>query len=504
MDPWRPQKSSKGNVDNRFHYPQSSRLPRPADSTTSSQGSNQFPPHPSVRVPANVRTAGRQVPPGAGVAPRPIKPVNAPRPQPQPTGRPQNSGQMVQNFKFPQVPPPIPAAIHPQRSREFDPRNKYNMHDSYVSSIYEDSTPSRTTPSSKSPAKPAPVFRDSASVYPETEASDSPQAAYPSSRAIPQSEFLRSALRDPNSAYPSSKTTPHINTTDLDPPRRAREGEISPASSRTTAMNALSAAIAAGFSSTPKAETPRTPPDRTFSPMRMPFQQGSRPHSADERSQEEEDIAPPELIDAPSGKTPMLTPSSAKSAQSTNPLLGLGINKPGMSSKVPLTRRPPKLDIDVVRNMEARGSTTSLTELIRRATKLASNLDRGKTASRLGMLDFGSQERLGKFAPGNRDSTMSDMLSSFPAPAAGGTPRRDTMWPLGEKDRYLDQEGRNSNEKRRCCGMSLPVALVVLIVLVILIAAAVLIPIFLILVPKQHQSTGPDLSWCAQSYPCLN
>ncbi len=258
MEPRRPvQKPSKGNADNRFHYPQSNKLPRPADSANSPYAGNQFPPHPSVRPPANVKTAGKHVLPGVGVAPRPVQPVNAPRPLMQHPARPQNSGQMVQNFKFPQAPLPIPAAVKSQRSREFDTHKKYNMHDSYVSSIYEDSIPSWNTPISKSSAKGPPVVRDSASVYPETEASDSPQAAYPSSRAIPQQEFPPTPLGGSNSAYPSSKTTPHINTTELDPARKPRPGEISPASSRTTAMNALSAAIAAGFSSAPKPETPR-------------------------------------------------------------------------------------------------------------------------------------------------------------------------------------------------------------------------------------------------------
>lgn len=58
-----------------------------------------------------------------------------------------------------------------------------------------------------------------------------------------------------------------------------------------------------------------------------------------------------------------------------------------MSDKIPGTKRPPRLDIDAVRDAESRGSLTSLSDLIRRATKLATNLDRDKTASRLGMLD---------------------------------------------------------------------------------------------------------------------
>lgn len=50
-------------------------------------------------------------------------------------------------------------------------------------------------------------------------------------------------------------------------------------------------------------------------------------------------------------------------------------------------RRPPRLDIDAVRSAEERGSITSLPDLIRRATRLASMIDRGKRpASRFGEL----------------------------------------------------------------------------------------------------------------------
>lgn len=67
---------------------------------------------------------------------------------------------------------------------------------------------------------------------------------------------------------------------------------------------------------------------------------------------------------------------------------------PTMSGKRPDTRRPPKLDMDAVRDAEARGSLTSLPDLIRRATKLASNLDHGRTASRSGVLNNNSSDRL--------------------------------------------------------------------------------------------------------------
>ena len=61
-------------------------------------------------------------------------------------------------------------------------------------------------------------------------------------------------------------------------------------------------------------------------------------------------------------------------------------------------RRPPRLDIDAVRDAEARGSLTSLSDLIRRATKLATMIDRGKRpGSRLNELnDFPSVSDLAR------------------------------------------------------------------------------------------------------------
>ncbi|KAI4124255.1 MAG: hypothetical protein LQ347_005805, partial [Umbilicaria vellea] len=60
---------------------------------------------------------------------------------------------------------------------------------------------------------------------------------------------------------------------------------------------------------------------------------------------------------------------------------------PPMSGKTGL-RRPPPLNLGSAVDPDVRGSLTSLPDLIRRATRLASNLDRGKTASRLGMWDM--------------------------------------------------------------------------------------------------------------------
>ena len=65
------------------------------------------------------------------------------------------------------------------------------------------------------------------------------------------------------------------------------------------------------------------------------------------------------------------------------------VTSPALLAGDKLLKRPPRLNIDAAKSADARASLTSLPELIRRATKLASNLDRGRTASRLGMRDVG-------------------------------------------------------------------------------------------------------------------
>ncbi|KAF1913742.1 hypothetical protein BDU57DRAFT_320898 [Ampelomyces quisqualis] len=155
-------------------------------------------------------------------------------------------------------------------------------------------------------------------------------------------------------------------------------------------------------------------------------------------------------------------------------------------------RRPPRLDMDAVRDAEARGSLTSLPDLIRRATRLAANLDRGKTASRLG-LDFWETG-----APGPKDirqSGLSDMLAAFPRPGHDTPNSRPSRWasPRSES-RAGATESALSNEKpkrrRRCCGMPMWTFITLLIVLLFIIAAAVVIPVVLVVIPNQNNNIG--------------
>ena len=62
---------------------------------------------------------------------------------------------------------------------------------------------------------------------------------------------------------------------------------------------------------------------------------------------------------------------------------------PTLSEMRPGARRPPRLNMNAVRDAEARGSLTSLSDLIKRATRLATNLEHGRTASRNDLLNAG-------------------------------------------------------------------------------------------------------------------
>ncbi|KAL8784531.1 MAG: hypothetical protein Q9213_003879 [Squamulea squamosa] len=176
-------------------------------------------------------------------------------------------------------------------------------------------------------------------------------------------------------------------------------------------------------------------------------------------------------------------------------------------------RRPPRLKLDAVKESEPRGSATSLPELIRRATRLASNLDRGRTASRIGMLEMLEKE---KSRHPSRSGSISDILAAFPSPSLG-TPtgdRRSPRFPSplarsGLHHNYTatpDQsEYGKRSQGRRCCGLPIWAFVLLCIILLLLIAAAVIIPITLIVIPRQNSDSGSStVDRCKKSYPCAN
>ncbi|PGH09546.1 hypothetical protein GX51_00652 [Blastomyces parvus] len=169
-------------------------------------------------------------------------------------------------------------------------------------------------------------------------------------------------------------------------------------------------------------------------------------------------------------------------------------------------RRPPQIDIDAVRRAESRGSLTSLPELIRRATKVASNLDRGKTASRLGLSDFlnASDDHRRR-----NSGSISDILASFPPPAVvnpGGSDRWPGPFAMNEPRSHPDAEKGPEKSVRRCCGFPLWAVILTCIILLALIAVAVMVPVALIVLPRSPQSVSapPALENCQETHPCLN
>lgn len=184
------------------------------------------------------------------------------------------------------------------------------------------------------------------------------------------------------------------------------------------------------------------------------------------------------------------------------------------------TRRPPRLNVDAVREAEARGSLTSLPDLIRRATRLASNLDRGKTASRLGMDWFTDEDKKRESAMSNnrRSGSLSDILASFPPPMVGTpTSRPLSRWPSGDalgqhsgmNSRQTNRESEKPGQKRgrRCCGMPLWLFIILMTLLALLIIAAVVVPvILLVVVPnnQKHNNSNNALATCQNTLTCQN
>jgi len=188
----------------------------------------------------------------------------------------------------------------------------------------------------------------------------------------------------------------------------------------------------------------------------------------------------------------------------------------GMSAARAGKRKPPRLDVDKIKEEEKRGSLSSLSDLIKRATKVASNLDRGRTASRLGMeawlgpgngngKGLGNSNSSGEAEKYRRSAgSLSDILASFPPPApgvptpTGGRENRSLAnWSSRRSSAPLpsDSDGASqirSRKQRRCCGIPLWLFITLLLLLVALVAAAAVIPVVLIVIPNQKNDSAPS------------
>jgi hypothetical protein len=160
---------------------------------------------------------------------------------------------------------------------------------------------------------------------------------------------------------------------------------------------------------------------------------------------------------------------------------------------------PPRINVATIKEAENRASLTSLPDLIRRATKLAANLDRGKTASRLGT------EWLVYSNRGNLSDLEKDSMGSRPRLLSpddfGSNPRLRSDDRLGNP-MYSPRKRGGGSSGRRMCGMSRNSFIGVMILLILLICAAIIIPVALIVIP--HGTGNSANSTCAKRLPCEN
>ena len=110
---------------------------------------------------------------------------------------------------------------------------------------------------------------------------------------------------------------------------------------------------------------------------------------------------------------------------------------------------------------------------------------------------------------GHNPSSLSDILASFPNPSVS-TPDRRSSWPVffgrsnlcNVESLPSHDDGPENQEKppRRCCGMPRRWFILLCILLFIIVVLAVLLPVFLVAVPREKASSNS----CANTTPCRN
>ncbi|KND89857.1 hypothetical protein TOPH_05422 [Tolypocladium ophioglossoides CBS 100239] len=222
--------------------------------------------------------------------------------------------------------------------------------------------------------------------------------------------------------------------------------------------------------------------------------------------------------------------AAASSSDLAEQRAATGSPSPRPPNRLSIIRRPPKLDIDAVRAAEARGSLTSLPDLIRRATRLASMIEKGKRpGSRMDDLGpflnekNGAKDGEGSLSADDRHhSGLSDMLAAFPPPVQ--TPRgnrhsraswlRPSSWPAvadqaqhgHSRSSSTQSNGGAKKQGRRCCGLPLWAFVLVVIVLLCIIVAAIVVPLEFFVFKNLGKKDAPDQSLedCQKSLACLN
>ncbi|OBR08724.1 hypothetical protein CH63R_07489 [Colletotrichum higginsianum IMI 349063] len=300
-------------------------------------------------------------------------------------------------------------------------------------------------------------------------------------------------------------------------------------------------------------ELQEPPPRPSPSPMQLPvspFESGTAYYEGSSSSGTVPTVAA-------TANTPSLTPDAMlgafAAASATDPADMRKVTpSPRPYDRLSAIRRPPKLglDMDSVRAMESRGSMTSLPDLIKRATRLAALIDRGRRpGSRFEIGDGtwpdekafgreGDQQVSGMSSAEKHQSGLSDMLAAFPPPAAttpnppnrGSWFRRASTasWPLAPGSRgstpqpvtramaargsplailESNDEQSSTRPRRRCCGLPLWAFIVIVIIVLGIVAAAIVVPLEFLVFRRNRTSTPtaePALNQCQNQLRCEN
>ncbi|PKS09182.1 hypothetical protein jhhlp_003796 [Lomentospora prolificans] len=266
-----------------------------------------------------------------------------------------------------------------------------------------------------------------------------------------------------------------------------------------------------------------TPPRPGPAPIQDPFADGT---GYLEASSSETTATAAKSDSPPNGL--LVGPTDATQARTLSP------SPPRMAyNRLSAIRRPPKLDMEAVERANARGSMTSLPDLIKRATRLAAMIDRGKRpASRFDDLEF-PDEKAGRnsdrssTADDRHQSGFSDMLAAFPPPAqatsrtsrVGSWFKAPSSWPLppsinrGQASQQASaanvptskKASPPQNNRKRYCGLPLWGFIIIVIVVLGIIAAAVLVPLQFFVFRNLGGPLGDStLAQCREQLTCEN
>ncbi|KAL7274672.1 hypothetical protein RUND412_002414 [Rhizina undulata] len=245
------------------------------------------------------------------------------------------------------------------------------------------------------------------------------------------------------------------------------------------------------------------------------------PMSFTESDSHDHDLEKPPLPSAPETMSPALAKELGISLNISPVDENVSKTKlPVGSGKMTGRRIPPRLNLDAVRDAEARGSLTSLPDLIKRATKLAAVLETGRPDSRWGIggswkdKSSSSQSR----SNGRDTDSISDILASFPPPAlaqpnggknGGRNSRHLSAWPLPEdfpEDRESSVETQAGKRGRRICGLPLWAFILLVILALLVICAAVIVPLQLVNLSKGNNGSSNEtlVAKCRQTLTCEN